>query len=658
MKRSNLAKSLGCATLAILGLFICFAQIEQITCVQVGRFTRAKRMTEEVEAVKDSEAIEEDLDPVWNHPLITENVLFQDEDTKSILNHVKTSPFAKHMKMYQDIKKMSAASEKNGLEHIIQELETLLKETSEEESLKNISNLKLWEEFIDDYTNASPEEISKVASNIVERARDDHAKAMKVATRYQQAIEAGNYAVILDNEGDDLLYLWVNFHDRLIPKVIITYGGFVKLRFQAVKKFVTALCERYDVKEEDRPKVYQGFPHPYPPEQKRHSYDPEEGVGYIDEGLRDQYIDESLALENDMKDEEGKWKPKAWDRSEFEEGLTALETLITNSDYTAIAVLTCPATVAHLISKNQDLGKKIGVTMASPWFWSTNDKGVYYRPTFNGERQIPVMNQLLKSGVDFIGVGGGTARTKGMRTIHDAKYGAESSEKKYYGEKGLENLEKVLSTGSDVEFLRIIAHAGQNIMRPTWRSWDKAMSKLWEYLKIKPIDRPNLASLREVSERITKLRGGIEKDKPADKVPGPVSWWGLDTFLSWSKIWLIWLNPVQWQAPSADLHALITTKAEYLDAISGVACYAAGDAEKGKLVKFAKPENEDEENTKDVFYSISDMNFQVLIDGLQKMLNEAKPKEIESTTEKDHLPVDSTAILENSDPLKPEKLNG
>ncbi|EGF98759.1 uncharacterized protein MELLADRAFT_113216 [Melampsora larici-populina 98AG31] len=633
MKQFNLEKSSGCAALrvTILGL-LCFAQIQQITCVQLGRFALTKRMAElprlaeeQVKALKTRpQPTPEEVEKAWNHPLITENVLFKDEKSQQIINHVKTSPYAMYFDFIGDITSLEASKGEHGqktstsMEYVLQ---AELKRKSASETLGNISLLKLLEEF-----KESPKSELEVVGNIFARVRDDHAKAMKIATKYSEAVEAGKYAMILDNEADDLLYLWANFADGLIPKVIITYGGFVELRFQAVKQFVAALCKHYEVEDDQMPKVYKGFAHPYAAGQKRHSYDLEEGIGHIDEELRTQYIEKSQALEKELKDADGNWHAGAWDHDEFKDGLEALKTLIDNSEYTAIAVLTCPATVAHLISKDEKLAKKIGVTMSSPWSWSWNKEGVRYRPAFNGGRQIPVMNQLLNSEVDFIGVGGGTARTKGMRTIHDAKHGSGAAEDKdkYYAEKGLENLEKVLSTDSEVEFLRIIALAGQNITRPTWRWWDKSMSKLFKFLGIKPIDRPNLESMREVPEGYEDLKGKAVRTEPKKpKLPGALDW-GLDGFLSWSKIWLIWLNPIQWQAPSADLHALITTTPAYLQAISGVARYAAGSADEGRLVRFVKPEGKAATNEKGVFYSVTDMNFQVVIDKLQGMLNGIK----------------------------------
>lgn len=613
MKQFVLGKSLGCATLTILGLSF-FAQIEQITCpVTTFGDLIPKALTPDQVAT------------AWNHPSITENPLYTDSETQRIIDHIKTSPNVGYLKFIQDIASTVGKDpndQATDLEKMEKVLSEYLKENKKVGTHENITLLKLLEEFKGRYENSSPEQKLKVASEIFGRAKEDHAKAKKVTTRYQKAIAAGRYAVILDNEGDDLLYLWANFADEVIPKVIITYGGFVELRFQAVKKFVTALCEAYRVPEKNRPKVYKGFPNPDAAGQKRHSYDPEEGMGYIEEGLRKKYIKKSQDLETRLKDNIGRWLPSAWDDKEFEDGLNALKELI-GSGYTAIAVLTCPATVAHLISKDEGLATNIGVTMSSPWFWYRNGENVHYRPAFNGARQVSVMNKLLESKIDFIGVGGGTARTKGMRTIHDTKYGSGAAkDARCYGEKGLKNLEKVLSVDSKVEFLKIIALAGQDITRPSWRYWDKSMSKLWKFLGIKPMDRPNLASMREVPEGHEELRGGTDKGpKDPNKLSGIITWWNTDAFLTWSKIWLIWENPVKWQAPSADLHALITTKAEYLEKISGVARYKAKDTGAGGLVKFAKPEGDAVTNEEGVFYSVTDMDFQVIIEKLQKMLD-------------------------------------
>ncbi|KAH9812408.1 hypothetical protein DFH28DRAFT_399199 [Melampsora americana] len=607
MKR-NIKGFLSWAIPAIIGVLL-FTQTDEI--LGVGHWSLKKRM---VDVVQSSHLAESKIPKdIWEHEAMTRSAIHKDPISDELVDLLKTSPRFGELRFIQDLVHDMPKNKKQKLRTKDSEVTKVSKESEEIEEIevpKDAKNAVQLESWLTD-TELNKEGIE----TIVKSLKTDREKLMEISEKYTTAVANRKYAVILDNEGDDLAYLWMNFEDKNIPRVIITYGGYTELRFQAVKEFVTAICDYHEIPIEERPKVYKGFANPYPPGKERSAYDAEEGYGYIEEGARQQYIKESEELENQLK-EDGKWKPDAMDHPEFEAGITALEEMIDGSAYTAIAVLTCPAAVAHVINRNKDRAQKIGVTMSSPWHFSNGEDGLRYEPAFNGQRQVSVMNELLSSKVDFVGVGGGTARTEGMRTIHDAKYGNGDGKPNIYAEKGLENLEKVLS--SDIRFLQIIAQAGNNVATPKWRDWDIDFQNLWAYLKVKEPKHDGIDILRDPK---SVMKPSLEPSEAPRALK-----WNRDRLLSLYKLWRVWKNPVQWQAPSADLHAIIMTNKAYVQGITGAVRYGSEEippSESGpKLVKFIKPSHGEES----VHYSISDMNFYLVINKFQEILDKYAAK--------------------------------
>lgn len=537
----------------------------------------------------------------YDHPDITENPIHQGQITQDFVNHVKPSPKCNELRFVGAIQTKIRDGSKAEVKSDTGGVRSSLEEKLNEPGLQGLRNAAQLESAV------NPGKFDKIIATV----QSETAEALAIAGKYAEAVERGDYAVILDNEGDDLAYLWMTFEDGKIPKVIITYGGYTELRFRAVEEFVTALCDRLNILEHKRPKVYKGFAHPYPKGKERATYDAMEGVGYINDNLRKKYIAQSEALEKKLDFKSQNWM----DHDEFSEGIKALGKLIDDSEskYTAIAVLTCPAAVAHVIKQNPERASKIGVTMSSPWAYSIRKDGFRYESTFNSNRQITMMNYLLTTGVDFLGVGGGTAKTKGMRTIHDAQHGNGEGQSQIYGEKGLENLEKVVSTKVErPKFLRIIAHAGENVATSKWKDWDIDFQQLWAHLGLKDPKHDGLEKLRKA------VGTGIKSSKSPRVLE-----WNLDKVLSLFKLWVVWKNPVEWQAPSADLHAVITTNKKYIEGqgITGAARYAAGtvpvsDTRGPELVNFIKTNAKDK-----VYYSITDMDLLKIRDNFQEILN-------------------------------------
>ncbi|EGF98758.1 uncharacterized protein MELLADRAFT_95390 [Melampsora larici-populina 98AG31] len=563
----------------------------------VGHFSLKKRMHDR--SITDAE--------VWQYEAKMRNPMHNDANSANLMNHLKSSPKAEELRIFRDSKRRLyeelAASSTHDQSDVKSKSTMDDSKVQVPEDVKNAVQLESWRTS----TKLTKDNINK----IIEDVKLERNGALSIAAKYADAVKKGNYAVILDNEGDDLAYLWMTLEDGHIPKVIITYGGYPDLRFQAVQEFVTAICEKLEIAPDERPKVYRGFANPYPPGKQRAAYDEVEGLGYIEKSYRQELIEKSKVLENELKEDEN-WM----DHPEFAEGITALGKLIDDSEYTAISVLTCPAAVAHVINQKAARAKKIGVTMSSPWAYSNGEHGVRYESTFNSNRQITAMNKLLQTQVDFLGVGGGTAKTKGMRTIHDAKHGNGAGGSKIYAEKGLQNLEKVVSTSSDTRFLKIMAHAGENVANSKWKDWDLDFRQLWAYLNIQEPEHRGAATLRY----LLRYLGSAVADTPhSSNSPRALTWSG-DKMMSLFKLWVVWKNPVEWQAPSADLHAVITTSKDYIKGITGAARYTTGEipSQRGpELVSFVKPNARE----KNVHYSISDMNFYLVINRFQEIVN-------------------------------------
>ncbi|KAH9821742.1 hypothetical protein DFH28DRAFT_1217597 [Melampsora americana] len=586
---------------------------------------------------------------------------YQDATSQKLLQHLMTSSKYQELQFAQKFKVIEKVESKNHFSLVENKIVKVLQDKGFEVPMNTIK-LQLWGKYSgiawDTLTEA---ELENFVKTVIAKMDADTRGAKEISNKYAEAISKGNYGVLIDNEADDLLYLLLQFEDGVVPNFLISYGGFTELRYQSLVEFIDEACRVYKIKPEKIPKVYRGFPHPYREDEQRHPYDYEEGSGVIEEAKRVQYIEESQALEKSLKDDTGKeWNADAWKDPRFKEGLDALRTMIDKEDYTAIAVLTSPASLTHVVDEKAERAKKVGVTMASPWMYSMNEKGVLYSKTYNSGRQLDVMNKLLESGVDFIGVGGGTARTEGMRTIHDYKHGKEVG--KLYSDVGLKNLEEVISTDSPFRLMRIIAHAGNNVSAGKWRDWDSDFSELWKFLEIKEPERPGLDRLRtrpqgvinllekeaqEKNEKLEQLKlkkeeirkqglldnedlemtsseADFEKNEKA-KIPEVVTW-NLDKLMTLLKIWYLWGGEVLWQAPAADVHALITTKVTYVEDILGAVRYepkgwpANLDKEGNPIPSKPKLDQMINSDTSNL-YSVSDMIFSIYIDKLQWVLD-------------------------------------
>ncbi|EGG13097.1 uncharacterized protein MELLADRAFT_101177 [Melampsora larici-populina 98AG31] len=617
-----------------------------------------------VESVEKVEPVEQ-VKPVeaFRDERILKLDRYQDPTSQKLLLHLMTSSKYQELGFAKKFKVIETVERKNKFALVEDKIAEVLEQNGLDVP-KDTIRLQLWGKYANiAWDKLSGDQLEDYVKTIITKMNADTKGAKEISKRYAEAISRGNYGVIIDNEADDLLYLLLQFEDGIVPKFLISYGGFTELRYQSLVEFIEEACREYKIEPERIPKVYKGFPHPYKEGDERHPYDYEEGSGVIEEAKRVQYIEESQALEKSLKDDSGKeWKTDAWSDPTFKEGLDALRDLIDKEDYTAIAVLTSPAALHHVIDEDPRRARKVGVTMASPWTYDMNEKGVLYTRTYNSARQIDIMNKLLKSDVDFIGVGGGTARTEGMRTIHDYQHGNKGA--KLYLDPGLKHLDTVISTESPFRLLRIIAHAGNNVSAGKWRDWDGYFSELWKYLEIKEPERPNLERLRKkpqgvidllekeaeakkakleeelkkkkeemgkddmlVDEDPKKLPSEVdlEKKKEEDKPP-KVAGWNLDRLITLMKIWYLWGGEVLWQAPSADLHALITTEPSYVEGILGAVRYESKDwpAEFDKEGNPVPPKpildqmiNSDSSN----LYSISNMRYNLVIDKLQGVLN-------------------------------------
>lgn len=679
MKLSCFGNAFRCALIATICLTICMhvGAIPALT-----RFTKIARVNSGLSASIPDLSAPVKVEPVTSASFRDERILkldrYQDETSQKLLQHLMTSSKYQELHFAKKFKVIEKVQSKNKFALVEDRIAEVLQENGLEVP-KNTIRLQLWGKYSniawDSLTKAELEDYVKI---VIEKMNADTRGAKEISRKYAEAISKGNYGVIIDNEADDLLYLLLQFEDGVVPKFLISYGGFTELRYQSLVEFIDEACKEYKINPEKMPKVYRGFPHPYKEDDERHPYDYEEGSGVIDEAKRVQYIEESQALESSLKDDTGKeWRADAWNDPTFKEGLDALRDIIDKEDYTAIAVLTSPAALTHVIDENPQRAEKVGVTMASPWTYDMNEKGVLYTKTYNSGRQIDMMNKLMKSDVDFIGVGGGTARTEGMRTIHDYKHGKMGE--KLYSDLGLKHLETVISTDSPFRLLRIIAHAGNNVSAGKWRDWDGDFSELWKFLEIKEPERLGLERLRKRPQGVIDL---LEKEKEAkkakleqlkikqeemrteempvdedpEKVPTEVNLekkeekeeipeavtWNLDKLMTFLKIWYLWGGEVLWQAPPADLHALVTSKPSYVEDILGAVRYET----KGWPVEFDKEGNpippkqildqminSDSSN----LYSVSNMRYSLIIDKLQWILNKFN----QASKAFEHPPLDS-----------------
>ncbi|KAG0152418.1 hypothetical protein CROQUDRAFT_719238 [Cronartium quercuum f. sp. fusiforme G11] len=571
---------------------------------------------------------------------------YEDPTYKLLFDHLHTSPKVTQLEFYKNRKVIETLKRDGGLdlaeEGIIQ--------TMERSGMKipaNAFKLQLWGSYVKvNWEQLSKLELDRLIARIDQKIDTDTKGARIIADKYSRAISEGRYGVIMDNEADDLLYLLMNFEDNIIPRFIVCYGGFIELRYQSVLAFVEAACDHYEIPREKRPQVYRGFPHLYQNHGHRHPYDYEEGSGYIDVEKRAQYIKISQALEVALQNGANKtWKPDVWKHDTFVPGLNALRNMIDEEGYSAIAVLTCPAALTYLIKEDPTRTRRFGVTMASPYSYAMTQDGVLYTEAYNARRQISLMNELMRSGVDLIGVGGGTARTLGLRTLHDSKLGSNGA--KLYPETGLEHLEEVITHESPFKIFRIIANAGHNVSVGKWRDWDERFTELWEFLEIEQPGRINLKEMREKPQFVIDLleeeaekakKTKTEESKKKDEVP-EAGKWELDRLMNTLRMWYLLGDQVRWQAPSADLHATITTQ-PYVKGILGAVRYASEtrpveldkEGQPIKKVKLDKLVNSDESN----HYSISDMDFQLIKNRVQEILNKYydKTKGLPSSTQK------------------------
>ncbi|EGG08344.1 uncharacterized protein MELLADRAFT_105140 [Melampsora larici-populina 98AG31] len=576
--------------------YLCFL-LTTLMCKATAELLKATPTRIESGIVHHTQSFRSDIDEglTADQRLVLKVPKYQDKLAQRFLKHLLSSP--KFDRLY--------FSQNYRLAHLAQRekssalAEDYITKALRERGLKGLEHtvrLQVW----GNYANVCWKDLSGAAvthyiETVINRLIADTHGAELVATKYAQAVSKGNYGVILDDEADDLLFLLLQLEDGIIPKFLIPYGGFTELRYQSLMKFVNAACKHYNIPPEKVPKVYRGFPHLYIEDENRHPYDYDEGFGYIPEAERVRYMEQSQELEKALKDDAGKaFRADAWDHPTFKEGLDALRNMIDKADYTAIAVLTSPAPLTHLLEENPERAKKVGVTMASPWCYSLKEDGVLYSYTYNSGINLKAMKGLLKSGADFIGVGGGTAKTRGMRTVHDYRHGSQQAG--LYPDVGIKNLEKVISTRSSFRMFKIIAHAGENMTTGIWRVWDQEFSELWKFLGIEEIKRPGLKKLRQRSgailaliekEEVMRRRGKVARkiaegflsvpesgvqSEGREKAPQAASW-GLDKVLTLWKIWYLWGNVVQWQAASADLHAIITSRLSYVEDILGAIRY-------------------------------------------------------------------------------------
>ncbi|EGG08345.1 uncharacterized protein MELLADRAFT_105139 [Melampsora larici-populina 98AG31] len=573
------------------------------------------------------------------HEMIFKVPKYQDKLSRKLLMHLMTSPKFDQLHFAQNHQLVHRLQSANNLAFAEKIITDALKKCGLED-LEHTVKLQVWGQFANVcWKNLSDAEVTHQVEIVISKLNADTKAAKAASMNYAQAVSKGNYGVILDDEADDLLFLLLQLEDGIIPKFLIPYGGFTELRYQSVVQFVDAACKHYKIPPEKVPKVYRGFPHIYIEDEARHPYDYEEGFGYLMEEERVRYIEQSQALEKSLKDDAGKtFREDAWDHPIFKAGLDALRDMIDKADYTAIAVLTSPAPLTHLLEENPERAKKVGVTMASPWSYALNEDGVLYSHTYNSGINLKAMNGLLKSGVEFIGVGGGTAKTKGMRTIHD--YGHGSQQAGLYPDMGLKNLEKVVSTKSPLRIFKITAYAGANMTTGIWRVWDRNFSELWEFLGIKETERSGLEQLRqrpknilpliEKEEGMRRAGKGLQSERK-ERFP-EAACWGLDKVVTLWKIWYLWGDTVKWQSASADLHAIITGKPTYVEDILGAVRYqskAWNDESEHKgqpsssQARLDKLVNCDRSNT----YSLSDLRYEFIINKLQTFIDKYSGKQ-------------------------------
>ncbi|KAG0152421.1 hypothetical protein CROQUDRAFT_129421 [Cronartium quercuum f. sp. fusiforme G11] len=554
-----------------------------------------------------------------------------DDLSKSFLEHILSSPNFGELAFVENVEAVVTLDQLDDLKKvesmIVKRMELLEKPVP-----KNAVTLQLWGRYLKTKSeNLGKQDLDALINDIIQKIESHTQRAQKMAQQYAGAIEAKNFGVIMDNEADDLICLTMCFEQKIFPKFILVYGGFSELRYHSVLAFIDSASELYRLPENSRPKVYRGFPHPYEEDEERHSYDFEEGTNYIDDKERVKYMEISLQLEKELKDADGKWKPDAWKHRTFEPGLDAMRKMIDNAQYSAIAVLTCPAALTYLIREDTRRAEKIGVTMASPYSFELDKSGAVYKAAYNGGRQISLMNELLESKVAFIGVGGGTAKTKGLRTIHDYNHGTESA--KHYSDKGLLHLEDVISPDHPTKMWQIIFHAGHNVSTGKWRDWDKMFAEFWIYLKIKPFPRDGPGPSRKRSQVVLDFikqaaeepgNAGITKSKKKKEEKPSAAKWGFDMVMTILRVWYLLGDKVRWQGPSADLHAIITNP-QYTKGILGAVGYAleawpAKYDENNKLIEeniLEKFVINDESN----HFSVSDMDYQRIIDTLQEILH-------------------------------------
>lgn len=616
---------------------LCFAICIHQTCAELSKASTG------IAKIAELGTSTTPLDSLAKTDLIKEKILQDPRNTddlsRSFLQHISSSSkFGElaFVKNVQDVVTMDQVDELKKVESMIVERMELRKMPVP----KNAVTLQLWGRYLKTkLENLGKEESDALIDDIIQKIESHTQRAQEMAQNYAGAIEAGNFGVIMDNEADDLIYLTMCFEQNIFPKFIIVYGGFSELRYHSVLAFIDSVHELYGLPESSTSKVYRGFPHPYEEDEKRHSYDLEEGADYIEDEKRVKYMQKSLQLEKELKDADGKWKPDAWTHHTFKPGLDAMREMIDNSQYSAIAVLTCPAALTYLIREDTRRAEKIGVTMASPYTYEWDKNGALYKAAYNGGRQISLMNELLNSKVAFIGVGGGTAKTKGLRTIHDYNHGTESA--KYYSDKGLLHLEDVISPDNPIRMWKIISHAGHNVSIGKWRDWDEMFAEYWKYLEIKPFPRDGPGPSRERSKAVLDFikqateepgNAGITKPKKKKEELPKAATWGFDMVMTISRVWYLLGDKVRWQGPSADLHAIITNP-QYTKGILGAVGYSleawpAKYDENNKLIE-EKILDKFVINDQSNHFSVSDMDYQRIIDTLQTILKKYfTPKEI------------------------------
>ncbi|KAG0139650.1 hypothetical protein CROQUDRAFT_718937 [Cronartium quercuum f. sp. fusiforme G11] len=523
---------------------------------------------------------------------------------------------------------------------------------------------------------------NRAIKEIVQKIQADKADADVAIKKISASMGKGQDAVVLDSEPDDFWQIQQRFDSGLPPKIIITYGGYVELRFYLTKYFVEVLCAHYGYEGDGPTKVYLGAPHFQAQDKPRTSYEMLEGVNILDEPSRKKLIDKSEKVEEEVYKQ---WKAENdlleartpvpqlenswWENPKFAPGVEALAALIDNQDYTAVTALTCPAVLEYLLRGNERRQKKVGIVVASGLFYDIQEDGsAKFSPGFNAARRLAVFNSLMEMEVDMVNLSGGLSKTKGTRLLTDASNG--KGEKNYITDPGFKHFDELINIKSPYEMFQILARTSHALTYSKWLDWDIEMEALWKWLGIEGPSHPFGDSMRNILPEL--LDGELKKVWDAKRKQAlenvakrnPVAaGWNADRLLGTLKLHLFMGHGMQSQVNPADLHSL-PLLSQNVPGIDGVVRLLATKADKTRDKKTGELRTALDDivlTDKGQNFAVTDLDFSYVRNGVQRCLTaHAHMLEGESIdylfqgADRTKLPPIYSKYLENPQPFNPD----